>query len=59
LGNVTGADNRTEDLGQEGSRLLGKMLQGPVQNTVQARQEVQRLEEDLMFIGPHIILIVE
>jgi len=42
-----GADNCTEDLGQEGNRLLGKMLQGPVQDTVQARQEVQRLEEEL------------
>ena len=36
-----GTENRIEDLGQEGNRLLGKMLQGPVWDTVRARQEVQ------------------
>jgi len=32
-----GADNRLEDLVQEGNRSLGKMLEGPVQYTVRAR----------------------
>jgi len=31
-----GAENRIEDLGEEGNRKLGKMLQGPVRDTVQA-----------------------
>ena len=37
LGKVMGAENRIEDLGQEGHRSLGKMLQGPVRDTVRAR----------------------
>jgi len=32
-----GEENRIEDLGQEGYRLLGNMLQGPVRYTVRAR----------------------
>jgi len=30
-------ENRIEDLGQEGTRSLGKMLQGPVRHTVRIR----------------------
>ena len=30
------AENRIEDLGQEGNRSLGKMLQGPVRDTVRS-----------------------
>ena len=37
LRKVMGADNRLEDLVQEGNRSLGKMLEGPVQYTFQAR----------------------
>jgi len=29
-----GDENRTEDLGQEGNHFLGKMLQGPVRDTI-------------------------
>ena len=32
-----GEEHCTEDLNQEGYHLLGKMLQGPVRDTVQAR----------------------
>ena len=32
-----GAEKLIEDLGQEGKRSLGKMLQGPVRDTDQAR----------------------
>jgi len=32
-----GEENRIEDLGQEGNRSLGKMLQGPVRYAVWAR----------------------
>jgi len=32
-----GEENRIENLGQEGNRPLGKMLQGPVWDTVWAR----------------------
>jgi hypothetical protein len=32
-----GADNRVENLGEEGYRSLGKMLQGPVRDTIWAR----------------------
>jgi hypothetical protein len=32
-----GEENRIENLGQEGYRSLGKMLQGPVRYTVWAR----------------------
>jgi len=35
-----GAENRIEDLGKEGNRSLGKMLQGPVRDTVRARSLV-------------------
>jgi hypothetical protein len=34
---VMGEGNRIEDLGQEGYRSLGKMLQSPVQYTVYAQ----------------------
>jgi len=34
---VIGEENCVEDLGQEGYRSLGKMLQGPVRDTVWAR----------------------
>ena len=32
-----GEENRIENLGEEGNRSLGKMLQGPVRDTVWAR----------------------
>ena len=32
-----GAENRVEDMGEEGNRSLGKMLQCPVRDTVRAR----------------------
>jgi hypothetical protein len=32
-----GAENRVENLGEEGYRSLGKMLQGPVRDTIWAR----------------------
>jgi len=32
-----GEENQIENLGQKGNRSLGKMLQGPVQDTVWAR----------------------
>jgi hypothetical protein len=32
-----GAENRVEDIGEEGNRSLGKMLQRPVRDTVRAR----------------------
>jgi len=31
------AENRIEDMGEEGNRSLGKMLLGPVRDTVRAR----------------------
>jgi len=34
---VMGAENRNEDVGQEGNRSLGKMLEGPVWDTLLAR----------------------
>jgi hypothetical protein len=34
---MMGEKHRIENLGQEGYRLLGKMLQGPVRHTVWAR----------------------
>jgi hypothetical protein len=37
LGKVMGAENRIEDVGQEGNRSLAKMLQGPVRDTFRAR----------------------
>ena len=37
LGKVVGAENRIEDMGEEGSSSLGKMLQCPVRDTVRAR----------------------
>ena len=36
-GEVMGEENRIENLDQEGYRSLGKMLQGPVRDTVWAR----------------------
>ena len=32
-----GEENRIADLGEEGNRSLGKMLQGPVRDTVRVR----------------------
>jgi len=37
LGKEMGAENRVEDTGEEGNRLLGKTLQRPVRYTVRAR----------------------
>ena len=37
LGKVMAAENRIEDMGEEGNRSLGKMLLGPVRDTVRAR----------------------
>ena len=37
LGKVLGAESRVEDIGEEGNRSLGKMLQCPVRDTVRAR----------------------
>jgi len=37
LGKVVGAENRVEDMGDEGNRSLGKMLHCPVRDTVRAR----------------------
>jgi len=34
LGKVMGAENRIDDLGQEGKHSLGKMLQGPFRDTI-------------------------
>ena len=37
MGKVMGAENRVEDIGEEGNRSLGKMLQCPVGDAVRAR----------------------
>jgi len=37
LEKVMSAENRTEELVQEGNRSIGKMLQGPVRDTVRDR----------------------
>ena len=37
LGKVMGAENRIENLGQEGNRSPGNMLQGPLRDPVRAR----------------------
>jgi len=36
LGKVMGAENRFEDMGEEGNRSLGKMFQCPVRDIVRA-----------------------
>jgi len=37
LGKVMSAENRVEDMGEEGNLSLGKMFQCPVRDTVRAR----------------------
>ena len=37
LGKVMGADSRVEDMGKEGNRSLGEVLQSPVRDTIRAR----------------------
>ena len=37
LGKVMGAENRVEDMGEEGNLSLRKMLRCPVRDTVRAR----------------------
>jgi hypothetical protein len=37
LGKVKGVENSVENLGEEGNRSLGKMIQGPVLDTVWTR----------------------
>ena len=37
VGKLMGAENSFEDMGEEGNRSLGKMLQCPVRDTVRAR----------------------
>ena len=37
LGKVMGAENRVENVGEEGNRSLGKMLQCPVRDTFRVR----------------------
>ena len=50
LRKVVGAENRIEYLCQEGKRSLGKMLQGPVRDTVRARN-LPELETALGFVN--------
>ena len=37
LGKMVGAEDRVEDMGEEGNRSLGKILHCPLQDTVRAR----------------------
>jgi len=41
-----GAENHIEDMGEEGNRSLGKMLLGPVRDTVRARSLANRETPD-------------
>jgi len=46
LGEVMGAENHIEDMGEEGNRSLGKMLLGSVRDTVRARSLANRETPD-------------